>query len=279
MAASALGAFLAARRATVRPRDVGLSEHGTRKVTGLRREEVAVVAALSVDYYTRLEQGRELHPSPQILDALARTFDLDTDARDHLFVLAGTLPQRSGTAPREDVSPDLLRLMDGWPATPAMVISRTLDVLALNSIARALQADFHEPDNLVRMVFLDPVARHYYADWDRAAQATVANLRAASGAAPEDPRLLELVAELETGSADFRALWRQQRVRGKTREAKTFRHSEVGELTLTYLAFDVRTAPGQELVVYQAEPGSASAAGLALLGSLAATREQSALVR
>ncbi len=233
-----------------------------------------MVASLSVDYYTRLEQGRELRPSPPILDALARTFGLDADERDHLFALTGALPQRSGNAAREDVSPELLRLMDSWPETPAMVLSRTMDVLARNAIAQALQSDFDEPDNLLRMVFLEPAGRRFYVDWNRAAQSTVANLRAAAGTTPDDPRLLELVAELEAGSSDFRELWHRQRVRGKTQDAKGFRHSAVGELTLTYLAFDVRTAPGQELIVYQAERGSASADALALLGSLAATSSE-----
>ncbi len=266
-------------RASVRPSDVGLPEHGIRKVAGLRREEVAVLAVLSVGYYTRLEQGRELHPSPQILDALARTFDLDADEHDHLFALAGALRQDSESAVREEVHPDLVSLMDGWPETPAMVLSRTLDVLASNTIAEALHADFHEPDNLLRMVFLDPTGRRFYADWERAAESAVANLRAAAGTYPDDPRLLELVAELAAESTDFRELWRLQRVRGKARGAKGFQHSEVGRLTLTFLTFAVRSAPGQELVVYQAEPGGSSAQGLALLGSLAATRRQAAGAR
>ncbi|MGX6448149.1 helix-turn-helix transcriptional regulator [Patulibacter sp. S7RM1-6] len=271
MSDAALGAFLKARRAAVRPEDVGLPTHGSRRVPGLRREEVAVLASVSSDYYTRLEQGRERHPSPQVLDALARTLDLDEDARTHLFLLADLVPRRSGAAPREDVSPDLLQLLDGWTATPALVLSRTLDVLARNALARELHAGFADDDNLLRMTFLDPAGRRFYADWDRAAEASVANLRVAAGVAPDDARLRELVAELDAGSPAFRELWRRQEVRGKTREAKHFRHPDVGPLTLTYQAFTVREARDQELVVYQAEPGSASARALALLGTLAAT--------
>lgn len=268
---SALGSFLRSRRAAVSPRDAGLPEHGVRKVRGLRREEVAVLASISVDYYTRLEQGRERHPSHQVLDALTETLDLDEDAREHLFGLAGLVPRRRSSRPLPDLDPELLRLLDAWPATPAMVLSRTLDVLARNALARALFASFTESDNLVRMLFLDPVSTRFYADWDRAAQATVANLRASAAVDPDDPRLGDLVAEVGAASTAFRELWEQQGVRGKRREAKRFSHPQVGPLTLAYQTFDVRSAPGQQLIVYQAEPASRSAEGLALLGSLAAT--------
>lgn len=221
-----------------------------------------MLASLSVDYYTRLEQGRELHPSPPILEALAQTFGLDADERAYLFALAGAVPRRSGTPPREDVSPELLQLMGQWSDTPAMVLGRTLDLLAQNLLAQALHSDFAEPDNLVRMVFLDPAAREFYVDWERAAQTTVANLRAAAGADPEDPRLKELLAEMDAESEPFAELWSRQEVRGKSRDAKELRHSQIGAISLTSLSFDVRTAPGQELIVYQAEPGTPSALAL-----------------
>lgn len=266
-----LGQFLRARRALVQPADAGLATSGRRRVRGLRREEVAVLADVNVDYYTRLEQGRETHPSAQVLDALARAYDLDDDARRHLFLLAGLAPAGRGVAPRQPVSPDLLRLLDNWPATPATVLSRTLDVLARNPLAQALYSGFSGGDNLLVMIFLDPVGRTFYSDWDRAAQTSVANLRAAAGHDPDDPQLHELLARLSRGSAQFRQLWDQQHVRGKTRDPKTFQHHHVGELTLLTQTFDVRGAPGQQLVVYQAEPESPSAQALNLLGTLAAT--------
>jgi transcriptional regulator with XRE-family HTH domain len=270
---AALGEFLRARRAAVLPADVGLPADGIRRVSGLRREEVAALASISVDYYTRLEQGRELHPSLAVLDALARTFALDDDARQHLLRLAGLAPGRPDRAGRQEVGEELLRLMERWSQTPALVIDRALEILARNGLGRALFADFAEPGNLARMVFLDPVARRFYRDWDRAAASTAAHLRLAAGVAPHDPLLRALIDELEASSEPFRALWARQEVRGKTREAKRLRHAAVGELTLSYLAFDVRSAPGQELIVYQAEPDGHSAEKIAQLGRLAAPAE------
>ncbi|GAA2212022.1 helix-turn-helix transcriptional regulator [Nonomuraea monospora] len=270
-----LGEFLRARRAAVRPEDVGMPSYGARRVAGLRREEVAVLAGVNADYYTRLEQGRERNPSPQVLDALSRALRLDDDARAHLFRLAGTVPGDSSRAhvPGQ-VSPALRQLMDGYPHIPAYVMNRTMDILATNALADALYAPFDPADNLARMTFLDPAGRAFYTDWDRAAQATVANLRQAAGFDPDDPRLADLVRALTDGSAEFARLWNAHTVRGKTQDAKRFLHPEVGPLTLTYQAFDVRDAPGQQLVIYHAEPGSPSAQALDLLGSLHATRRQ-----
>lgn len=272
-----LGGFLRARRAALRPEDVGMASYGTRRVAGLRREEVAVLAGVNADYYTRLEQGRERNPSGQVLDALSRALRLDADARAHLFRLAGTTPgDRPFTqAAAERVSPALRQLMDGYRHTPAFVMNRTLDILAANALADALYSPFEPADNLARMTFLDPAGRRFYTDWDRAAQATVANLRQAAGFDPDDPRLAALVRDLTERSADFARLWEAHTVRGKTQDAKHVLHPDVGPLTLTYQAFDVRDAPGQQLVIYHAEPGGGSAQALDLLGSIHATQRQS----
>nr|CAM34332.1 putative DNA-binding protein [Streptomyces tendae] len=270
-----LGDFLRARRAALRPHDVGMPSHGTRRVAGLRREEVAVLAGVNADYYTRLEQGRERNPSPQVIDALGHALRLDEDARTHLYRLAGATPgERPSPHSAGRVSPALRQLMDGYPHTPAFVMNRTLDLLAVNALAQALYSAFTPADNLARMIFLDPAGPAFYTDWDRAAQAVVANLREATGFAPDDPRLRELVGTLTEHSPDFARLWRSHTVRGKTQDAKRFLHPDIGPLTLTYQAFDVRETPGRQLVIYHAEPGSPSAQSLNLLGSLHATRSQ-----
>ncbi|ALG08313.1 helix-turn-helix transcriptional regulator [Kibdelosporangium phytohabitans] len=271
MASGELGAFLRARRAQRSPEDAGVLYAGRRKVTGLRREEVAVLAGVNADYYTRLEQGRETHPSPQVLDALCRALDLGPDAREHLYRLAGTTPDNTPTPTPQAVSPELRQLMDGYPHTPAFVLNRILDVLATNTLADALFSPFRVADNLARMTFLDPAGQRFYARWDWTAQATVANLRVAAGFDAHDPGLRRLVAELSEGSAHFRTLWETHQVRGKTREPKHLVHPDVGPLTLTYQAFDVRSAPGQQLIIYHAGPATPSAHALALLSSLHAT--------
>ncbi|MFE7114393.1 helix-turn-helix domain-containing protein [Streptomyces sp. NPDC057654] len=272
-----LGDFLRTRRAALRPQDVGIPSYGARRVAGLRREEVAVLAGVNADYYTRLEQGRERNPSPQVLDALSRALHLDTDARAHAYRLAGaTLNDQPSAHAAERVSPALRQLMDGYPNTPAFVMNRTLDLLAANALADALYAPFEPADNLARMAFLDPAGRGFYADWDRAAQATVANLREAAGFDPDNPRLRELVRALTEHSADFTRLWNTHAVHGKTQDTKHFLHPDVGPLALTYQAFDVREAPGQQLVIYHAEPDSPSAHSLDLLGSIHATRSRPA---
>ncbi|UNO39083.1 helix-turn-helix transcriptional regulator [Streptomyces sp. MST-110588] len=272
-----LGDFLRARRAGLRPEAVGMASHGPRRVAGLRREEVAVLAGVNADYYARLEQGRERNPSPQVIDALSRALHLDTEDRVHLYRLAGATPNdRPSARATEQVSPALRQLMDGYPNTPAFVMNRTLDLLATNALADALYAPFDPADNLARMTFLDSAGRIFYTDWDRAARAAVANLREATGFDPDNPRLRALVRTLTEHNSDFNRLWNAHTVRGKTRDAKHFRHPDVGPLTLTYQAFDVRDAPGQQLVIYHAEPGSPSAQSLDLLGSIHATHRRPA---
>lgn len=266
-----LGGFLRARRARLRPGDVGIPASGRRRVPGLRREEVAALAGVSTDYYTRLEQGRERHPSRQILEAVGRALRLDGDAMAHLHRVAGPASRRTRRVPRtERVAPHLRRLLDTWRDTPAFVMSPVLDILARNRLASALYADFAHRDNLLRMTFLDPVARRFHRDWDRAAESAVATVRRAAGVDPEDPRLSQVVGELSLKSADFSTLWARHDVRAKTREAKLFHHAQVGDLELRVESFTVNSAPTQQLVVYQAEPGTPSADALSLLGSLSA---------
>jgi transcriptional regulator with XRE-family HTH domain len=268
-----LGDFLRSRRARVRPEDAGLPAGLRRRVLGLRREEVALLAGVSVDYYVRLEQGRERHPSPQVLNALRTALRLDDDARSHLFRLAGLTPRPTQPSP-ERADPELLRLLDGWPDNPALVLGRAYDVLAGNWLGYALFEEFRGGANLLLKLFLDPNARTFYNDWEAAAVTTVAGFRLLYGQGPHHRRVREVLSSMLDHSPEFAELWRRNEARGKQAELKTFRHRDVGELTLRMHAFDVRAAPGQQLVVYHAEPGSASADALALLGTLAATADQ-----
>jgi transcriptional regulator with XRE-family HTH domain len=269
MTATALGDFLRLHRAKVTPAEANLVTSGVRRVPGLRREEVALLAGMSADYYVRLEQGRERHPSAQVLDALARTLRLDPDAREHLHRLAGLSPRAHLSAGAERVDPQLRRLLDMWPDNPALVLGRAYDVLATNQLGTAL---FGAAGNLAFKVFLDPAAHTFYPDWPEVAAHTAAGLRLAWGGAPDDPVLSRVIRTLRSRSADFGALWARQDARGKTALTKNLRHPDVGPLTLAMQTFDVRAAPGQQLVVYHAEAGSSSARALTLLGTLEATR-------
>lgn len=267
-----IGRFLRARRELVRPEDVGIPDHGRRRVPGLRREELAMLAGVSADYYVRLEQGRDQHPSEQVLDALARALRLDEDAAAHLHELAHPAPRRRrrAAAKLERVRPSLQRLMDRWPESPAVVIGCRMDILAANSMALALNPAQRVGTNLVRLMFLDAGHQSMHPDFERAAAGTVASLRAQVGPDLDDPLLHELVGELSLKSELFRKLWARHDVHAKTHGTKVMVHPIVGELELDYESFSVNGADGQMLIVYHAAPGSASARALALLSSMSA---------
>lgn len=264
-----LGDYLRARRATTAPADVGLPEHGgPRRVPGLRRDEVALLAGVSTDYYIRLEQGRERHPSDQVLRAVAGALRLDGPAAAHLFRL-GLPVFAAAAAARPDVAPELRRLLDGMREVPAFVVGAAQGVLAANALAQELYRGFNRYDNLLRMIFLDPFAREFYADWDKAAQTAVGNLRASSSQFAWDERIERVVGELSVRSPAFANMWARYEVRPRTHEDKHFRHPVVGDLRVHFEALAVTSAPGQHLSVYSAEPGSATAEALARLRRLA----------
>ncbi|MDO8213520.1 helix-turn-helix domain-containing protein [Conexibacter sp. CPCC 206217] len=271
--ANRIGEYLRARRELVRPEDVGLPDLGRRRVPGLRREELALLAGISSDYYVRLEQGRDQHPSAQVLDALARALQLDDDATVYLHGLAHP-PRRRRPAPRrpERVRPGLVQLIEGWHETPAIVQGRLGEVLASNALARALSPIYEPGVNALRAVFLDPAVRDLYGDdWERVAESVVAGARALAGPEVDDPQLAELVGELSIRSDHFRRLWARHDVRPRTGGGvRRLQHPQVGALELHYEKLAVTGSDGQTIVVYHADPGSASAQGLALLASIAA---------
>jgi len=271
MPSNNLGDYLRSRRSEVMPADVGIASAGLRRVPGLRREEVALLAGVSVDYYTRLEQGRERHPSPTVIDALSAALQLADDAREHLFRLAGLSPQERGSVSTR-VDPALLDLLEMWPRNPAFVYNRAYDVLASNQIADALFPQWTHSKNMMHVVFTEPEAQTFYCDWSLVAEDAVAGFRHGFGLSPNDIRMITVRDELLNASPAFAELWTRNDARRKSLQAKSFRHPEVGVLTLTMQTFDVRSSPGQELVVYHAEPDSPSAEALSLLSSWSATR-------
>ncbi|MFK0153209.1 helix-turn-helix transcriptional regulator [Streptomyces sp. NPDC090493] len=263
-----LGRFLRSRRERLSPAAAGLPTAGRRRVPGLRRDEVAALAGVSLSYYSRLEQGRELSPSPRVLEAMARVLQLGDEDKRALFRLALPGGRRTKAPVRvERVRPHLRQLIESWTLTPAFIIGHAQDLLATNALADALYRDFAEHDNVLRMLFLDPAAKTFYRSPERARHRAVADLQQTAASTPQDPRILELVGELSVRSGEFRALWAREYTRVPPYEIKQVHHSVVGDLELRHEALTIRSAPGEQLVVLQAEPGSPSADGLALLGS------------
>mgnify|MGYP001018701073 FL=1 len=278
--------FLTTRRAKVTPQMAGLPVvGGNRRVPGLRREEVAMLAGVSVDYYTRLERGRAAGASEEVLDALASALLLDDAERQHLFDLArsvsstGRARRRRPRAGRAALRPGVQWLLDSMTA-PALVADSLSTYVASNLMARALYSPmFLDPApqatgrevNMARFVFLDPRSRDFFPNWDSGAEDLVAMLRLAAGAGPTDPRLTALVGELSTRSREFSRLWARHDVRYVCRGEKVIHHPVVGELRLAYEPMPLTTAPGMRMTAYAVEPGSPSQDALQLLASWAAT--------
>ncbi|MEU9792798.1 helix-turn-helix transcriptional regulator [Streptomyces sparsogenes] len=265
----ALGGFLRVRRERVAPESVGLAGGGRRRVRGLRREELAQLAGISVDYYVRLEQGRATQPSPEVLDALAKALCLDAAERRHLATLAGG---RGGPAPEARVSRQLRRILDGMGGLPAFATNHRLDVVAWNDLGAELVGGLADPPrrdrNQARFIFLDPASRDVFPEWEDRAAETVGQLRVSAGRYPDDAELAALITELSALSADFRRIWATGEVVMCGAGRKRLRHPEVGPLTLDYETLHVPTAPGETglvVHVFGAEEGSREADALAQL--------------
>jgi transcriptional regulator with XRE-family HTH domain len=273
--------FLTSRRAKITPDQVGLTAYGPRRVRGLRREEVAVLAGVSVPYYTRLERGDMSGVSEGVLEALARALQLDDAERAHLFDLAraaGPMAKRRRRSAPKQIRPSVQRLLDALTGAPALIQNGRLDILAANQLGRALYSELFRdptrPANHARFTFLNPRAHELDPDWERGANDGVALLRAEAGRDPHDRDLTDLIGELSTRSEEFRARWAAHNVRLHQTGAKRFHHPVVGDLTLTFEMMELAADPGLNLLTFTAEPGSKSDEALNLLGSWAATVEQ-----
>ncbi|WP_026119515.1 helix-turn-helix domain-containing protein [Nocardiopsis ganjiahuensis] len=264
---NALGTFLRARRALVTPEQAGVPDTGVRRVPGLRREEVAMLAGISADYYLRLERGRDRNPSVQVLESIARVLRLDDDHFAHLLSLVAEAPRRRGRRTRQETVPTgVLKLLDSL-VQPAFVEGRYFDVLASNALARALDPRLAVGGNQLRDMFLDPGQQALYPEWKSVTECFIANLRQSVGTDIDDPRFAELVGELSLASPLFRKLWARHEVRGQRGTPIRLDHPRIGELTLNRERLSVGGAESLQVVVYHPDAGSESAEKLALLAS------------
>jgi transcriptional regulator with XRE-family HTH domain len=270
--------FLVSRRAKVTPEEVGLPSGGNRRVPGLRRTEVAALAGVSIEYYSRLERGSLAGASPGVLDGIARALRLDDAERTHLFDLARAADGSAALArPRRRTGktwaarPSLQWALDAVVAGPAFVRNGRMDLLAMNAMARAFYSealiDPQRPANLARFTFLDERSERFYVDWDSVADITVAILRTEAGRDPHDKELHDLVGELSTRSEDFRRRWGAHNVRHHGTGVKHYHHPIVGDLSLAFEGLEMAAEPGLTLTIYTAEPGSPSEERLRLLAS------------
>jgi transcriptional regulator with XRE-family HTH domain len=270
---SALGRFLRARREEITPAEVGLTAGpGIRRTPGLRREELATLAGVSIDYYTRLERGKETRPSPQVVDALARALKLGEHEHEHLRDLAASAARRSSDAPKapsRTLPPGIAQILERLRPNPAYVMSRNMDVLAANPgglrLLPGIEAWPANKQNVARYMFLHPDAKAFFADWENQVRGCVASLRAAAGIEPDAPDLQTLVGELLVKSQAFAKLWDRYEVRAHTTGHKSYHHPLLGDITLGYQGFDLAGGNGLRMVVYYAEPGTGQEDALALL--------------
>ena len=275
-----LSAFLVSRRAKLTPQEAGLPDFGgRRRVPGLRREEVALVAGMSAEYYKRIERGNARGVSEAVIDGISRALRLDDAERSHLYELvraanAGAHPKQGRPARTAQLSPSMQQTIDAMSTVPVFIQNGRLDAVATNRLGHALFSvmfeDARPPVNAARFVFLDPKAQDFYRDWDATARQIVAILRAEAGRSPYDRPLSDLVGELSTRSDFFRKLWGSHDVREHRTGVKSVHHPVVGDLDLTFQGMDLTSDHGLQMLVFSAEPGSASHDGLQLLSNLAA---------
>jgi transcriptional regulator with XRE-family HTH domain len=274
--------FLVSRRGRITPDQAGLPAYGgNRRVPGLRREEVALLAGMSVDYYNRVERGNLTGVSESVLEAIARVLQLDEAEHDHLFDLARVAnesPAKRRKPAAQKIRPSVQRLLDAMTDAPAWVRNARHDFLAANPLGYALYsemfADPVRPANNARFVFLNPKSRDFFLDWEDAADGIVAILRSEAGSNPYDRALTDLIGELSTRSQTFRSRWAAHDVRFHRSGLKRLHHPIVGDLTLSYEALELPSDPGLTFLAYTAEPGTASADALRMLASWAATQKQ-----
>ncbi len=276
--------FLISRRGRITPAQAGLPAYGggNRRVKGLRREEVALLAGVSIDYYVRMERGNLAGASDAVLDGIASALQLDEAERAHLFDLARAAqpaPPRHRRAKTSGVTDVIQQILDAITEAPAWVRNARYDMLAANRLARALYApvlaDPRRPANNARFTYLDPAAREFFADWERAADDIAAMLRSEAGSNPHDKQLVELIGELSTRSEEFRTRWAAHNVRFHRTGHKRLHHPVVGTLDLDYEAMEFPAHPGLTLLTYTAAEGTPTADSLKMLASWAATAEQS----
>jgi transcriptional regulator with XRE-family HTH domain len=264
---NALGAFLRARRELVTPEQAGIPEVGVRRVPGLRREEVAMLAGISADYYLRLERGRDRNPSVQVLESIARVLKLDDDHVAHLLTLVSEVSRpRRRKRRKETPPPGALKLLDSL-VQPAFIEDRYFDILASNSLARALSPGLAAGGNQLRDLFLDPAEQARHPEWENVTECFVANLRQAVGNDIDDPRFIELTGELSLASPRFRQLWARHEVRGQRGTPIRINHPQVGELTLNRERLAIAGTDTLMLVVYHPDAGSGDADKLSILAS------------
>jgi transcriptional regulator with XRE-family HTH domain len=274
-----LGTFLRARRELVTPEQAGIPEHGVRRVPGLRREEVAMLAGISADYYLRLERGRDRHPSLQVLESIARVLHLDDDHFAHLVSLVAEVPRHRRPRPRRQTPPAGAQKRLGSLTQPAFIEDRYFDVLAVNRMATALSPAITVGSNQLRDLFLDPTVRGLHLEWEQVTECFVANLRQAVGTDVDDPRFIELTGELCLASPRFRQLWARHDVRGQHGTPILLDHPQVGQLTLNRDRLAIAGADDLHLVVCHPDAGSSDADKLALLASAAVPARGTAAAR